>query len=88
MDLLERYLHAVGQYLPLETREDVLAELRVNLLAEMDARADAIERPLTVSETAAVLKEHGRPLLVAARYMPQRYLIGPAVFPCARRRPW
>jgi hypothetical protein len=81
MDLLERYLHAVGQYLPLETREDVLAELRVNLLAEMDARADAIERPLTVSETAAVLKEHGRPLLVAARYMPQRYLIGPAVFP-------
>jgi hypothetical protein len=81
MDLLERYLQAVGQHLPQETREDVLAELRVNLLAEMDARAEEMERPLTESETAAILKAHGRPMLVAARYLPQRYLIGPAVFP-------
>ena len=81
MDLLERYLQAVGQYLAQETREDVLAELRVNLLAEMDARADEMERPLTESETAAILKAHGRPMLVAARYLPQRYLIGPAFFP-------
>jgi hypothetical protein len=81
MDLLERYLQAVGQYLPQETREDVLAELRVNLLAEMDARADEMERPLTESEAAAILKAHGRPMLVAARYLPQHSLIGPAVFP-------
>jgi hypothetical protein len=81
MDLLERYLQAVGQHLGAGTREDVLAELRVNLLAEMDARADEMERPLTESEVAAILKAHGRPMLVAARYLPQRYLIGPAVFP-------
>ena len=36
MDLLERYLQAVGQHLATGTREDVLAELRVNLLAEME----------------------------------------------------
>ena len=81
MDLLERYLQAVGQHLPAGTREDVLAELRVNLLAEMDARAEEMERPLTESEVAAILKAHGRPMLVAARYLPQHYLIGPAVFP-------
>jgi hypothetical protein len=81
MDLLERYLQAVGQHLPPETRDDTLAELRVNLLAEMDARAEEMERPLTESEVAAVLQAHGRPIIVAARYLPQRYLIGPAVFP-------
>jgi hypothetical protein len=81
MDLLERYLQAVGQHLSPETRDDMLAELRVNLLAEMDARAEELERPLTESEVAALLQAHGRPILVAARYSPQRYLIGPAVFP-------
>jgi hypothetical protein len=81
MNLLERYLQAVGQYLPIQTREDVLAELRVNLQAEMDARLEEKEGPLTESEVAAIVKAHGRPMLVAARYMPQHYLIGPEVFP-------
>ena len=67
MDLLERYLQAVGQYLPQETREDVLAELRVNLLAEMDARADEMERPLTESEAAAIPEGARPPILVAAQ---------------------
>jgi hypothetical protein len=81
MNLLERYLHAVGQYLEAGTREDVLAELRVNLLAEMDARAEELERPLTEGEIAAILQAHGQPMLVAARYLPQRSLIGPGIFP-------
>jgi hypothetical protein len=81
MNLLERYLQAVGQYLAPETREDVLAELRVNLQAEMDARAEESEGPLTENEAAAILKAHGQPMLVAARYMPQHSLIGPEVFP-------
>jgi hypothetical protein len=81
MNLLERYLQAVGQYLAPGSREDVLAELRVNLEAEMDARAEEKQGPLTESETAAILKAHGRPMVVAARYMPQQYLIGPEVFP-------
>jgi hypothetical protein len=52
MNLLERYLQAVGQYLAPETRDDVLAELRVNLQAEMDARAEEKEGPLTESDAA------------------------------------
>jgi hypothetical protein len=85
MDLLERYLQAVGQYLAAETKDDVLAELRTNLEAEIDERASEKTEPLAESEIAAILKAHGRPMIVAARYAPQRYLIGPEVFPFYQR---
>jgi hypothetical protein len=81
MNLLERYLQAVGQYLPEATRDDTLAELRENLLAQMEAREEELGRPLSEAETAAVLKSHGKPEAVAVRYLPQRSLIGPAVYP-------
>jgi hypothetical protein len=81
MDLLERYLQAVGRYLPEETRQDTVAELRANLLEQMDARAEELGRPLDDSDVAAILKEHGKPELVALRYLPQRSLIGPTIFP-------
>lgn len=81
MDLLERYLQVVGQYLDADTKDDMLAELRANLMEDMDARAEQLGRALSESELAAILRTHGRPSLVAARYLPQRYLIGPALFP-------
>lgn len=80
-DLLERYLYAVGQYLPGGRRLDVLAELRANLLAEMDDAVEQRRRPLTEAEVVEVLRRHGRPVVVAARYLPQQALIGPTVFP-------
>jgi hypothetical protein len=80
-DLLERYLHAVGEHFPAATREDVLAELRANLQAQIDDRSEELNRALTDPEVAAILKVHGRPIVVAARYLPQQYLIGPAIFP-------
>ena len=84
-ELLNRYLHAVGQHLPAESRDDTLAELRANLLAQIEAQTEereeaTVQRP-TEPEVAAILKTHGRPALVAARYLPQRQLIGPTVFP-------
>jgi hypothetical protein len=81
MDLLERYLQAVGQYLPAKGKDDTLAELRANLLAEMDGRVEELGRPLNETEVAAVLEQHGRPVIVAARYLPQHSLIGPGLFP-------
>jgi hypothetical protein len=81
MELLERYLQAVGQYLPTKSKMDTLAELRANLLAQMEGREEELGRPLTQGEVADVLEKHGRPMLVAARYLPQQYLIGPAWFP-------
>ena len=81
MDLLERYLQAVGQYLPTKGKNDTLAELRANLLAEMEGREEELGRPLNEAEVAAVLEQHGRPVVVASRYLPQHFLIGPGLFP-------
>jgi hypothetical protein len=81
MELLERYLQAVGKHLPAKGREDMLAELRANLLAEIEEREETAGRPLNEDEIAAVLEAHGMPVVVAARYLPQRSLIGPAMFP-------
>lgn len=80
-ELLARYLQAIGDYLPSATRDDVLAELRANLQAQLDDRAEDLNRPLTDAEVATILKDHGRPIVVAARYLPQQSLIGPAIFP-------
>jgi hypothetical protein len=81
MDLLERYLQAVGQCLPAKSKDDTLAELRANLLAEMEGREEELGRPLNEAEVAAVLEQHGRPMVVASRYLPQHSLIGPGLFP-------
>lgn len=81
MDLLERYLHAVGQHLPAKGRADTLAELRANLLAQIEAREEELGRPLTEAEVATILEKHGRPVLVATQYRPKQYLIGPELFP-------
>jgi hypothetical protein len=81
MDLLERYLQAVAECLPVKGKKDTVEELRANLLAEMENREEELGRPLQEAEVAAVLQQHGRPVLVAARYLPQRFLIGPGLFP-------
>jgi hypothetical protein len=81
MELLDRYLQAVGKYLPTKRREDILAELRVNLLEQAEDKEAEAGHPLTLDEEEALLKQYGRPFVVAARYLPQQYLIGPAVFP-------
>jgi hypothetical protein len=84
MDILNRYLQAIGQHLPATTRADVLAELRANLLAQIEAQEEELNRPLSDAETAAILQAHGHPELVAERYLPQRSLIGPTLFPLYR----
>jgi hypothetical protein len=81
MDLLERYLQAVGRYLPAKGKDDTLAELRANLLAQMEDRSEVLGRPLTEEEEAEVLRGHGYPSIVAERYRPRRQLIGPEIFP-------
>jgi hypothetical protein len=81
MDLFERYLQAVGKYLPWERRQDIVAELRANLEAQREEREAALGRPLTEGEMIDWLKELGPPMQMASRYQPPRYLIGPTVFP-------
>ena len=81
MELVDRYLHAVRFWLPAKQREDILAELSEDLRAEIGERESELGRPLDKTEVAAILKPRGRPLLVANRYLPQQYLIGPLLFP-------
>lgn len=81
MELLERYLYAVSKYLPQASKKDLTAELRENLLAQFEDEEANLGRPLTTDEIAEILRKHGRPLVVALQYLPQRHLIGPVMFP-------
>jgi hypothetical protein len=81
MELLDRYLEAVKKHLPWERQDDIIAELRANLEAQLEDKEAELGRPLTQGEAEDWLKQIGQPIQVAARYWPQQYLIGPAVFP-------
>jgi hypothetical protein len=81
MDLLDRYLQAVKKHLPWQRQDDIIAELRANLEAQLEDKEAGLGRPLTTGEAEDWLKQIGPPRQVAAHYQPQRYLIGPTLFP-------
>ncbi|MBU2166613.1 MAG: hypothetical protein KKF88_02135 [Alphaproteobacteria bacterium] len=82
MDLIERYLKAVGAQLPAAGREDILAELRDLLMSRVEEREAELGRPLTEAEVEAVLREVGHPLTVAARYgAGPQHVVGPELYP-------
>lgn len=80
-DLVDRYLQAVGFWLPRAQKQDILAELSEDLRSQLEDREAELGRALNETEVAEILKQRGRPLLVAAQFMPQRSLIGPALYP-------
>jgi len=81
MELLQRYLHAVAIYLPRSRRDEIVSALSDELSAELDERAAALGRPLTDADVETILAQHGDPIRVASQYLPQRWLIGPALLP-------
>jgi hypothetical protein len=81
MDLIERYLQAVKKHLPWKRQDDIIAELRANLVSQFEDKETELGRPLTIGEVEAWLKQIGPPKQMAAPFRPQRYLIGPALFP-------
>jgi hypothetical protein len=84
MELLDRYLEAVKKHLPWQRQDDIVAELRANLEAQLEEKEAALGRPLPQAEAEAWLKQLGSPMQMAAPYQPQQYLIGPAIFPIYR----
>jgi hypothetical protein len=80
-DVLDRYLQAVRFWLPKAQQQDIIAELAEDLHSQIEEKETALRRPLNEVEMDAILKQRGRPLLVANRYLPQRSLIGPVLFP-------
>ena len=82
MDLVERYLNAVAAQLPKEARDDIVAELRDEIMGRIEALEARLGRPATEAEIEAELRAVGHPLTVAARYRPgPQALIGPELYP-------
>lgn len=82
MDMLDKYLAAVAAQLPVDQREDIIAELKDLILSRFEAREEELGRDLTDEEREAILREVGHPLVVAARYRKgPDSLVGPELFP-------
>jgi len=81
MNLIDRYVADVGRRLPEQSRADIEKEIRSTLEDMLEDRSVSDERPIDENMTAEVLKEFGHPAKVAASYLPERYLIGPQLYP-------
>jgi len=62
----------------------MIAELSEDLHSQIEAKQAELGHTLTDSELEAILKRCGSPWEVASRYLLQRYLIGPTLFPAYR----
>lgn len=77
-DLIARYVHQVGRYLPPKQRAEIEAELQSQIQDQLDDRYAGTP---SAADTAKVLAEFGHPYKIAASYLGDRYLIGPQVYP-------
>ncbi|MAS35529.1 MAG: hypothetical protein CL610_16070 [Anaerolineaceae bacterium] len=77
-ELVERYVHQVGRYLPQKERAEIEAELRSLIQDQLDDRYEGIP---SQADVAAVLTELGEPRQMAASYGSEQYLVGPALYP-------
>lgn len=77
-ELVERYVHQVGRYLPPKERAEIEAELRSQIQDQLDDRFGGSP---SQAEVATVLAELGDPRRMAASYGGQQYLIGPDLYP-------
>jgi len=87
-DLIERYVHEVGRYVPGKERAEIQAELRSQIQDQLD---DRYEGAPTTENMAEVLRELGDPRQMAASYGSAQYLIGPELYPVMMmvlRRGW
>jgi hypothetical protein len=81
MELLDRYLQAVKFWLPAEQQDDIAAELAEDIRSQIEEREAQLGRELKQDEIEELLKQRGRPLVVAQQYLPQRDLIGKMLLP-------
>jgi hypothetical protein len=81
MKLLDKYMQEIGNNLPSRKQADLTAEIRSLIEDTLDDRSQAAGRPVDEEMVAEVLKEFGPPEKVAASYLPERYLVGPQLFP-------
>ncbi len=82
MNLIDAYLSEIGRHLPQKARADIEAEIRSALQDLLEDRSRQSGKPVDDEETILeVLKSYGDPEKVAGSYQPERYLIGPRLYP-------
>ena len=68
MQILDRYLQAIKFWLP-NSQHDIVAELRDDIRSQVEEQETSLGRSLNESEWEGLLKQRGRPLLVAEKYL-------------------
>ncbi|NJD59469.1 MAG: hypothetical protein C3F13_08775 [Anaerolineales bacterium] len=79
--MIDRYLAAVSDNLPAKQRKDTVTEIRSLIQDALEDRSKAEGRAPDDEMMAAVLKQFGPPEKIVAPYLPEKYLIGPRLFP-------
>jgi len=81
MNLIDIYIAEVGKHLPAKHKNDLLDEIHSALQDMLEDRSQQSGRQIDDDLMIEVLQEYGSPEKVAASYLPERYLIGPRLFP-------
>ncbi|RYY74329.1 MAG: hypothetical protein EOO52_15890 [Gammaproteobacteria bacterium] len=81
MKLIDRYISAVAQQLPVSRRDDITRELRANILDRLESFEDETGHPATSEDESAILRELGHPQRVAAGFLPPQTLVNSNWFP-------
>lgn len=81
MELIDRYMGAVAQALPESRRDEIVRELRANILDKLEAISAEKGREPTEAEVSAVLKALGHPQQVAGSFLPGQQLVSTELFP-------
>src|SRR4030042_2382637 len=79
--LIDRYLAVVSENLPARQRKDTVTEIRSLIQDALDDRSKVEGKAPDDEMIAAVLKELGSPEKIVAPYIPEKYLIGPRLYP-------
>jgi hypothetical protein len=79
--LIDRYLVAVSDLLPAKLRKDTITEIRSLIQDALDDRSKTEGRDPDDKMMTAVLQEFGSPEKIVAPYLPEKYLIGPRLYP-------
>ncbi|MBU0912215.1 MAG: hypothetical protein KKF22_06730 [Gammaproteobacteria bacterium] len=74
MELVERYVAAVQRELPESKRREIGRELNANIMDQLDALKEQ-QGQLSEDDVTAVLKQMGRPRVVAYQFIPPKALV-------------
>lgn len=81
MNLLDRYISEIGEHLPRKSRADIETEIRSTIEDMLEETSRASGCPVDDDMILDLLKEYGAPEKVASTYLPEKFLIGPKLYP-------